>query len=740
MQPKVQRKDSKLKRAVTFFKHLGLKSYSRHKISKSSSAYETNSFDSWLAKRRRFEMEDTSYVTSTRAELADSSSHAHGRASYSEKKTELVYEMDGTTLHTSQDMDYLPRYTQEAGTAVQPCELDVHLLVGEPRFKGAAANPANPLTGIGAQFDAARHDVEPWEEMLVSPVSIIPGSFNYQSAGLDTSLPAEFGSVNPTYSDSNTVPSFESVEHDSFQGNVTPAHNKSLPSSENYGTLCDGVTLSTHLQVEELREMVRVLNEEWMRRCQSTPDIVLRASKLSPRSLFDTGAQTLQLVFQGVLPRTFDAVFALAHVACGAAYLAHGEDGSHCWNEFFQDVLSWQSLMLNESDARLFIQLVNLLWWPQGSSAISSCGNYFLDETSGTLVPLRRPVVGLERLGTNDMQPPRRPTKPASMSTLNSLKDGVVLQECSRFLDGVEYAGILERSRKYPTHLPWYAQNHLTNIEEILKTIILPLQHCDGIEALHDTISYTAMELSNGSLRSVREVEVSLISNGKPSCLSTQIYKRYLDTIASICDHIMHEAGPNWRDRCYATDLDTVLASVVEMDNRQRLEHIVPRHRRDTNVNAMPGIKQTWAESVPTPSSIENQTLIGSSPSTVASPTFTTGYSPASQPSSTTSPESSFSAQSPSLPRTEVTHCPLCPALFTGSARDRTSNLRRHMRTSRDHGNAVGLLCTMPGCGANLSRSDNLGKHIRTLHQGDTGTRLRRQGARIRRRGGYSAG
>ena len=71
------------------------------------------------------------------------------------------------------------------------------------------------------------------------------------------------------------------------------------------------------------------------------------------------------------------------------------------------------------------------------------------------------------------------------------------------------------RSIKYPNHLPWYAQNHVTNIEEMMKTIIYPLLHYHGIEALHDTIKHTASELSSGSLRSVREVEVSLISNGK---------------------------------------------------------------------------------------------------------------------------------------------------------------------------------------------------------------------------------
>lgn len=196
----------------------------------------------------------------------------------------------------------------------------------------------------------------------------------------------------------------------------------------------------------------------------------------------------------------------------------------------------------------------------------------------------------------------------------------------------------------------------------------------------------------------------------------------------------MHGAGLNWRDRCYATHLDTVLASVMEMDTCQQLQQIVPHHRRHPNVHAMPGIKQTCAESMPTPSCMESQTLIGSSPSIVASPTYTSGYSPATQPSPTTSPESSFSAPSPSFSSTDVTRCPLCPAFFTGAARDRASNLRRHMRTMRDHGNAVGLLCTVPGCGSILSRSDNLGKHIRTVHQGDTGTMLRRQDARKRRR------
>ena len=412
---KLQRKDSKLRRAVTFFKHLGLKSCSRHKDFGSSSALETESFDTWLAKRKRFEMEDTSYDTASPMELADTNRDTHGRRFNSVFKQKTAYEMEGTML--SCDLDYLPQYDQEASAAVEPCELDVGNLVATPQSNGAAGNTNSLLTGMGAQFEAARDDTEPSEEMLVSPASPIQSPFVCQRTEVDTTYHAECQSVSPTYSNFGTAPSPGFVDYNWRQVKAAPVLNESLLSSENDSSLRDGVALSTQSQVEELRETVRVLNEEWMRRYQSTPDLVLRASALSPRSLFETGVQTLQHVFRGVLPRTFDAVFALAHITCASAYIMHGSDRSHCWNDFFQDILKWQHL-LNASDARLFVRLVNLLWWPQGSSATLSCGNYFLDETSGTLVPLRRPAVGFDA------------------SSSNMLMKGTVLRECLRFLDG----------------------------------------------------------------------------------------------------------------------------------------------------------------------------------------------------------------------------------------------------------------------------------------------------------------
>lgn len=433
---RLRRKDSKLKRAVTFFKHLGLKNCSRHKRFGSSSAPETESFDTWLAKRQRFEVEDNPHDP---VELATTDSNTRGYRSKPERLSKTVYEMEGSALYATWNHEDIPVYSQEAGTAVEPCELDAVNVIEAPQTNGPGNKIDGPLTGVGAQFEASQHDAEPCEEIFVSPVSTIQSPFVCQSTGVDSSCHAECGLVSPTYDNYGTVRSPEVIDHNWRQIKVTPALNESLPSSHNDGSLCDGETLTTKSQVEELCEMVRVLNEEWMRRCHSTPDLVLRASAVSPRSLFEIGAQTLQHIFRGVLPSTFDAVFALAHVSCAIAYIMHRDDTSHCWNEFFQDILKWQHLIPNESDAGLFIRFVNLLWWPQGSSANLSCGEYFLDETSGTLVPLRRPAVGFggpSSTETIKMQPPRWPTKTAPMPVLNSLKNGAVLQECLSFLDG----------------------------------------------------------------------------------------------------------------------------------------------------------------------------------------------------------------------------------------------------------------------------------------------------------------
>ena len=199
----------------------------------------------------------------------------------------------------------------------------------------------------------------------------------------------------------------------------------------------------------------------------------------------------------------------------------------------------------------------------------------------------------------------------------------------------------------------------------------------------------------------------------------------------------MHEAGLNWRDQYYATHLYLVLASALEMDNRKRTPQIVPCLDRTNDINAMPHTEQIPPIGISELASSEIQTPTNPSPCALTSPSFTSGSSPTTQSSAATSPETAFSGPSSSS-ASGVSHCPYCPAFFTGTPRYRKSNLRRHIRTTRDHGSIVGLQCKVPGCSTVINRTDNLAKHMRTVHGDNTNATkatFERKGAGKRRTG-----
>ena len=218
---------------------------------------------------------------------------------------------------------------------------------------------------------------------------------------------SELESPSPAYKGPDAVSVPEAVGHREHYGNSTPQLREPSLTSGNDEDPRDAVVLSTQSHIEEFLETGGIVNKELLRRCQSAPDLLLRASMLSPRTLLDKGAQTLQRVYRGDLPDTFDEMFALAHFACAAAYIVHGDNSSHCWNNFFQHVINLQDLIGSESDARLFVQLFNLLFWPQCSST-----------------------------ETIDSHTPQYARKPTPETFLHSLKSNAVFQECSRFLDG----------------------------------------------------------------------------------------------------------------------------------------------------------------------------------------------------------------------------------------------------------------------------------------------------------------
>lgn len=196
--------------------------------------------------------------------------------------------------------------------------------------------------------------------------------------------------------------------------------------------------------------------------------------------------------------------------------------------------------------------------------------------------------------------------------------------------------------------------------------------------------------------------------------------------IASLCDGLMMQPNSSWRDSHYQEDLKQVLAISQTKPHSGNL-HVDERPRLDTAL-AVADQQRFYHESPSSAQSNQSSNSINSvtttlTPSTIAgssgSPStndefiFTPEISPLSSPVELPTPDSS-SLHPPSTAKKTLSRCEICKTTFSGSKRDRSSNLRRHMRDI--HGQRSRLFCPEEDCDRSYSRSDNLLKHRRASH------------------------
>ena len=137
------------------------------------------------------------------------------------------------------------------------------------------------------------------------------------------------------------------------------------PSHASRGGLWDFHSGSTRTQVEELRDLVKVVNNEWMQRLTFAPDLHRRCATISPQEMFAEGLQSLKQCLCDNVPRDFVEIFALMHVAFAAAYILHRDDGSYCWSTFFQDALNWKLSLSGQDEQAAFLGVMDLWWQPE---------------------------------------------------------------------------------------------------------------------------------------------------------------------------------------------------------------------------------------------------------------------------------------------------------------------------------------------------------------------------------------
>ena len=214
---------------------------------------------------------------------------------------------------------------------------------------------------------------------------------------------------------------------------------------------------TSQAHVEEICALSRIVNAEWIERMNGSSDISAQDIPLTQPKICEQGFQALERCFEGKFVHNLQDIIALVHVACAIAYHLHKNDASYRWDEFFQDLCLWQFALSSGSDQSLFLRAMDRLAYPgrlsnpsMGQADFSSAVN---NKDSGEISAERathndKPVShGKASVGVAGH--PLRPTIGQNYHSriLAVLRNGVVMTDCSKFLDGrssVTPADVLE--------------------------------------------------------------------------------------------------------------------------------------------------------------------------------------------------------------------------------------------------------------------------------------------------------
>ena len=400
-----QRKGSKLKRAVEFFKHFGLKTCpkSRRPAKRSRSSKDGHEHQS----KQRYEQFETSELADTSpgpAELPSDSRDDYKIWSDSVVEEGQTYEMEQPPPYSAMDIgveNNEPMLGRQTEAQLGSVSLQID----------------DGLRHVSALFHSV--DTEfgeyPENEMLVSPISDVQDSLYHIDIPdlAPNKLPEEMNSRLVPF---EGMPWLQSIHSDGRQALVfddLAAASTSLRGFRGIESRATQKPTSAQAQIEELRDLVHVINFEWIKRLDSAPDLRVPYPDYYIRSLFETGVQVLQRCYQNIMPTTFKEVFALMHIACGVFYIRHGNDTCYGWGELFQDFLRWQYAMREERDIHLLIAVTNQLWRPD-------CVTLSQGSTVSPTQALR-PVITV---------------KPQSAHHVDLFRKGMIIRECSEFLGG----------------------------------------------------------------------------------------------------------------------------------------------------------------------------------------------------------------------------------------------------------------------------------------------------------------
>ena len=280
---------------------------------------------------------------------------------------------------------------------------------------------ANPDYDDSFFFDTHSESPASWNG-LINPVACHFGA-QFDSHDSETHLEAaepdpvansvKRNEISQYFSHQNPSP-LNTVHHSPLYGSQRPSIALSDPVGQTIRPVADDLyclmlgddSMTTTSLVEQVREILHDLNEEWMEKLKSTPELYVRCMPLSTCRLLETGIRALQQCFSGILPRSFGDLFALMHVAFAFSKVINTDVDSYYWDGFYSDLRYWHHSVSDSEELSLFGKVWDRLWCPPSSN------NHLF------------------------VNPPRD-------NLYETLMEGLVIKGCANFLDGEQASHML---------------------------------------------------------------------------------------------------------------------------------------------------------------------------------------------------------------------------------------------------------------------------------------------------------
>ena len=218
---------------------------------------------------------------------------------------------------------------------------------------------------------------------------------------------------------------------------VRPA---ALDASASCRTL-DAGELLVQSKVEELHHLFNVVHSEYIMRLSLDPKLRPTCSQIPVGILFQTGLRALQDFFRERVPESFEATFALMLVATACAFMKYGSCCMPSWYLLLQESMEWRHTLTDYNERSLFTRaMIRVMKPSQHPCLVPSCRGK-IPVFCGSVCPLYKPTpckpltsgVTTSEQAHGDSQPYIEAIDLKSL--LHRLKRGRLINACTDFLD-----------------------------------------------------------------------------------------------------------------------------------------------------------------------------------------------------------------------------------------------------------------------------------------------------------------